>query len=627
MNKSMKKKALVSSILTIALCFSVITGATLALFTSESEVNIAITSGKVDVKASIVEETLKLSSLGVEQTTGKFATGGTATFDAETNLDLAKVVPGDKATFDIKVVNNSNVDIQYKVKWTVNGELADVLVATADGEKLEDVDWAPWDATTNEKTIKVSVELPMNVDNKYQEKDAKITFTVEAIQANAVAKEAATLEQLEAALNAGVSELKLVGDIALTDTLEITNDVAIDLAGNELAGNLVVSEDAELKLTNGDLTNTNANVSAIQLNGGEVTLDNVQISSARHGVRVEGGKLVINDGYYTVNPNSSKTQHAINIGGAAEESTVIINGGTFVGPKGTMADSGSAVNVQSNATLVINGGNFSGGKTKTISGAVDAITINGGTFDQDPSAYAKGCKVTTNTDGTYTVEIYKATDSAALDETIKNGGGKIQLGSGTYIIPDSAQGKTLTIVGNGETVIATQDDGSYEGCDYSLDGATVTFEGINITTDSTTYTGYARLNATYNKCTINGTYTLYGNSVFNDCTFNVSGDVYNIWTWGAPNAEFNNCTFNSDGKAVLLYGTVNTNLTVNNCTFNDKGGLTDLKAAIEIGNDYGKSYTLTVNNTVVNGYEIRVLIPILLCGLTRILWVRITLTL
>lgn len=193
---------------------------------------------------------------------------------------------------------------------------------------------------------------------------------------------------------------------------------------------------------------------------------------------------------------------------------------------------------------------------------------------------------------------------AELATAIAGGETTLVLSSGNYIIPDSAQGKTLTIVGNGDTVIATQDDGSYEGCDYSLDGATVTFENVVINTDSTTYTGYARCNGTYNNCTINGTYTLYGDSVFNNCTFNVSGDVYNIWTWGAPTATFNNCTFNSDGKALLLYGTENTKLTVNDCTFNDNGGLTDLKAAIEIGNDYGKSYELIVNNTTVNGYEI-----------------------
>ena len=193
----------------------------------------------------------------------------------------------------------------------------------------------------------------------------------------------------------------------------------------------------------------------------------------------------------------------------------------------------------------------------------------------------------------------------ALDDAIQGGATKIVLGSGNYIIPYSAKGKTLTIIGNGDTVILPTKIGSGgENVDYGLDGSTVTFENITITTNSSTYMGYARLKATYNNCTINGTYTLYGDSTFNNCTFNVSGDVYNIWTWGAPNATFDGCTFNSDGKALLLYGTENTNLTVKNCVFNDNGGLTDLKAAIEIGDDYGKSYTLTVNNTVVNGYEI-----------------------
>ena len=195
-----------------------------------------------------------------------------------------------------------------------------------------------------------------------------------------------------------------------------------------------------------------------------------------------------------------------------------------------------------------------------------------------------------------------------LADAISEGYTTIMLAEGVYVIPDAAKGKTLTFIGTGnpeDTKIATDNvSGSYEGCNYALDGSTVVFENISINTPSSTYIGYARCNGTYNNCIINGTYTLYGNSVFNDCTFNVSGDVYNIWTWGAPTAEFNNCTFNSDGKALLLYGQVNTELTVDGCTFNDKGGLTDLKAAIEIGNDYNTSYTLVVDNTIVNGYEV-----------------------
>ena len=55
---------------------------------------------------------------------------------------------------------------------------------------------------------------------------------------------------------------------------------------------------------------------------------------------------------------------------------------------------------------------------------------------------------------------------------------------------------------------------------------------------------------------------------------------------------------------MLLYGTENTKLTIENSVFNDNDGLDVKKAAIEIGNDYDKSYTLVVNNTVVNGFAI-----------------------
>ena len=186
-----------------------------------------------------------------------------------------------------------------------------------------------------------------------------------------------------------------------------------------------------------------------------------------------------------------------------------------------------------------------------------------------------------------------------------------------YVIPATAKGKTVTFIGTGnpedvEVAVTKVGEGG-ENCDYGLDGSNATFEGITITTNSSTYIGYARCKGTYKNCVINGTYTLYGDSKFENCTFNVSGDVYNIWTWGAPNATFDGCTFNSEGKAMLLYGQANTKLTINqantkltinNCTFNDNDGLNVKKAAIEIGDDYGSSYVLIVNNTVVNGFAI-----------------------
>ena len=212
---------------------------------------------------------------------------------------------------------------------------------------------------------------------------------------------------------------------------------------------------------------------------------------------------------------------------------------------------------------------------------------------------------------TVTIEAGKsqAESTEILNKALENSDvAAVELPAGEYIMPATAQGKEITFKGTDNpedvAVAVTKAGTGGENCDYGLDGSTVTFENITITTNSSTYIGYARCNGTYRNCIINGTYTLYGDSVFENCTFNVSGDVYNVWTWGAPTARFVNCTFNSDGKALLLYGTVNTKLTVENCTFNDKGGLSDKKAAIETGNDYNKSYELIVNNTTVNGYEI-----------------------
>lgn len=208
---------------------------------------------------------------------------------------------------------------------------------------------------------------------------------------------------------------------------------------------------------------------------------------------------------------------------------------------------------------------------------------------------------------------YIASSNEGITNAISDGATTINLIQGNYVIPSSAQGKTLTIIGTGTPedvkVAVTKVGSGGENCDYGLDGSTVTFESITITTNSSTYIGYARCNGTYKNCVINGTYTLYGDSKFERCTFNVSGDVYNIWTWGAKNMEFDRCTFNSDGKALLLYqeGTNTVNLTVKSCIFNDNGGLTSKKAAIEIGDaSYGATptYNVTVSGTTVDGYEI-----------------------
>ena len=66
----MKKRILLTSVCSILLCFCLITGATYALFTSESKVNVAVTTGKVDVVA--VAENFKLYSGEWNEETGQY---------------------------------------------------------------------------------------------------------------------------------------------------------------------------------------------------------------------------------------------------------------------------------------------------------------------------------------------------------------------------------------------------------------------------------------------------------------------------------------------------------------------------------------------------------------------------
>lgn len=211
-------------------------------------------------------------------------------------------------------------------------------------------------------------------------------------------------------------------------------------------------------------------------------------------------------------------------------------------------------------------------------------------------------------DGESYVAFVSNTDE--LHAALTNGATNVYLKAGTYSIPDSAQNKTLTLNGSKDAVIIHKNEGE-QGCDYGFQNSTVTFNGVTIDTTQNTdgwAFGYARMNGTYNNCDIKGTYFLYGVSEFNGCTFNVSGNAYNVWTYGSSAATFNRCTFNCDGKAIYMDGNGNTgtNLTVSNCVFNDRtnGASGYDKAAIETGTTYGTTYTLNVSGTTVNGFAV-----------------------
>ena len=313
--------------------------------------------------------------------------------------------------------------------------------------------------------------------------------------------------------------------------------------------------------------------------GQNITIDSLTLSSTGRGIKIDD-QYVNDPAKVTLNISNSKF--------------------TTVSKAAIMVDSKEGAEIKVTNVDIAN----------VAADPVFTVWIDEDAKDFADKVIVNGAKV--RTEGSNEQIVATSNEQLAAADIANNA--TIYLRKGEYVIPAAAKGKTVTFIGTGnpeDVEVAVTHVGGSENCDYGLDGSNATFEGITITTNSSTYIGYARCNGTYKNCIINGTYTLYGESTFENCEFNVSGNVYNIWTWGAEKIEFTGCTFNSDGKALLLYredgGTVD--LTVTGCTFNDKGGLVDaMKAAIEIGDspfpDKLPTYNVTVSDTEVNGFAI-----------------------
>ena len=224
----MKKRILISSVLTIVLCFSLIVGSTFALFTSQVEYDISVTSGKVALTANAslagvysakVDPNGNLAAPGygnfshelqtdaAGNPVNTFANGGTAVY-SKGALTIKKITPGDKVELTVGAKNKSNVATKYRyvIKCTNTGDintvngvdysLADVMVVTIDGTVLVldnnnsytyTSTWTDLAVGTDIGGVTLSIELPVSAGNEYQNlKNLEYQIIVEAVQANGV---------------------------------------------------------------------------------------------------------------------------------------------------------------------------------------------------------------------------------------------------------------------------------------------------------------------------------------------------------------------------------------------------------------------------------------------------------
>lgn len=200
-------------------------------------------------------------------------------------------------------------------------------------------------------------------------------------------------------------------------------------------------------------------------------------------------------------------------------------------------------------------------------------------------------------------------------------GDTIELGEGNYTlygVPSvgSTQGKDLTFVGQGtdKTAWNIGDEvpdpnkfGTEYNGDYSFDGAkTVTFKNMTLRSGVVDYLGFIRPDQTVvDHCVINGKtdYWGYTSAVFTDTTFNAPEGQYALWTYCSPTMIFDNCTFNASGKVINVYTegtTQDIRVYFNNCTVNASSKLG--KQALTINDCFMRPYKFIVyiNNPHIN---------------------------
>lgn len=218
--------------------------------------------------------------------------------------------------------------------------------------------------------------------------------------------------------------------------------------------------------------------------------------------------------------------------------------------------------------------------------------------------------------GTIYTSLKDAVIAAQSDDTI-------ELGEGNYTLykissEGMTKGKNLTFVGQGPDKTAWNigalvpnpaNFGTEYNGDYSFDGAkTVTFKNMTLRSGDANYLGFIRADQTVvNNCVINGKtfYWGYTSAEFINTTFNAPNGDYALWTYSSPTMTFDNCTFNATGKVINVYtdygaGKQDIKVNFNNCTvhsnFSESAGKSKTALNINDSNMAGYRYIIHINN-------------------------------
>lgn len=448
------KRALLCSVLSIALCLSMLIGTTFAWFTDTATTAVnKIVSGKLAV--DIVDATNTNTSLDGQ--TLNFIVDGQAV-DKETQILWE---PG--ATFktqSFKIKNAGTLAIKYKM--VLNGAtgdtmLLDVIKFSVVGEDGKSVSLDTFEGNLPKEKLSgvyyIEGHMEETAGNEYQEKTVTgLGLTVYATQdtvefdstTDQYDKDAtypelvSTATELQTALNAGKSAI-LQDDVALTEVLTVAEGqtAAIDLNGNtltdnttnglEVKGTLIVedtSANGKIALAGENGSINVAEGATLVVNSGTITMTDTNNSSGMIYC-YDGGTAVINGGtleakYAPISGNNT-----------TGNMNLTITGGTIT------AQFGPAIYMPSQGELTITGGTLNGG----ISLRMGQVNISGGEINS----------ISANIDAPS--EYYDYSGNAWMPDALYVFGG-------TYDKGDAEHGNSLNLNITGGTFNCLNDEGS-----------------------------------------------------------------------------------------------------------------------------------------------------------------------
>lgn len=504
-----KKKALLSSILTIAVCLCLIAGSTFALFTKKIELNIAVQAGNIDMTASVTDLQLWSVEAADENTadedkvfdedgnfykyvekTGNnptFTNGGTAVF-AGGVLTMNKITPGDKVTFDIVGENASDIAIRYRYliecldgKALMSGLRVTVKDNTYTSLASYSSAWAmleEGDTIEALETVSISIELPVDAGNEFQGKSTEIRVAVEAVQGNAVVDTSTapvieyldmptTPDALTTALAAG-GEIVLGADVALgTNQITIDKDTTIDLLGYHLDASATVKHAFNL------------------VDGANLTIigsDEATFTVGAYGlVKITNGDCDV-----TL------------IGGNYEGAT---DNGSFIKPKGNGAINITMTDVSYTDTtdrnFLIDAASYEGMALN--------ITVDGGEYHVVHGITAHGA-------------VINMTDSELYTRGVA-----IEAGAGSTALIENTK---IVVAGGANSAAAPNTCVAASGADATLANGTAVLNNCTLISDAHVFAIYSGVNSAIeaNGCVITCTgaepYQAYTNSVYGDGNIN-----------------------------------------------------------------------------------------------------------